>query len=132
MKTLTLAAIRCSLMFTAVAGLSLVYPASVQAVATTYTYTGNPFTTVTAPYTTSDFVSGMLTLASPLPANMPFTTVTRIAFSFFDGHQRITHRNAGFSSLFQFATGPTGEITEWRVVLSSSFTFEITTQNSEF
>ena len=36
MKTLILAAIRCSLMFTAVAALSLAYPASVQAVPTTY------------------------------------------------------------------------------------------------
>ena len=43
MKTLILAAIRCSLMFTAVAALSIVYPASVQAVPTTYQYTGNPF-----------------------------------------------------------------------------------------
>ena len=34
MKTLILAAIRCSLMFTAVAALSLAYPASVQAVPT--------------------------------------------------------------------------------------------------
>ena len=44
MKTLTLAAIRCPLIFTAVAALSLAYPASVQAVPTTYLYTGNPFT----------------------------------------------------------------------------------------
>ena len=42
MKTLILAAIRCSLMFTAVAALSIVYPTSVQAVPTTYQYTGNP------------------------------------------------------------------------------------------
>ena len=46
MKTLTLAAIRCSLIFTAVAALSFAYPASVQAVPTTYQYTGNPFTQV--------------------------------------------------------------------------------------
>ena len=42
MKTLILAAIRCSLIFTAVAALSLAYPAAVQAVPTTYQYTGNP------------------------------------------------------------------------------------------
>ena len=39
MKTLIPAAIPCSLMFTGVAALSIVYPASVQAVPTTYVYT---------------------------------------------------------------------------------------------
>ena len=53
MKTLILAAIRCSLMFTAVAALSIVYPASVPAVPTMYHYTGNHFTFATGPYTTT-------------------------------------------------------------------------------
>jgi hypothetical protein len=39
MKTLILAAIRCSLIFTAVAALSIAYPSSVQAVPTRYQYT---------------------------------------------------------------------------------------------
>src|SRR5260370_27988201 len=54
---------------TAAAALSFTHPASVQAVPTTYVYTGHPFTTVSGPYTTSDFVSGMLTLAVPLAPN---------------------------------------------------------------
>jgi hypothetical protein len=49
MKTLIPAAIRCSLMFTGVAALSLAYPASVQAVPTTYQYTWNAFTQVSGP-----------------------------------------------------------------------------------
>ena len=51
MKTLMLAAIRCFLMFTAVAVLSIAYHASVQAVPTTYQYTGNPFTYAYGVYT---------------------------------------------------------------------------------
>ena len=69
MKTLILAAIRCSLMFTAVAALSIVYPASVQAGPTKYRYTGNPFTFVSGPYTTSDFVTVTITLADALGPN---------------------------------------------------------------
>ena len=46
---------------TGVAALSLAHPASVQAVPTTYQYTGNPFTDVTGPCTTSDFVTAMVT-----------------------------------------------------------------------
>jgi hypothetical protein len=110
MKTLS----KILLALTGVAALSLAYPASVQAVPTTYQYTGNPFTSVNGPYTTSDFVSGMLSLASPLAANMPFTAVTPIHFSFSDGVQTITDLTAT-SILFLFATGPTGQITRWTV-----------------
>ena len=110
------------LALTAVAALSFAYPASVQAVPITYTYTGNPFITVHAPYTTSDFVSGMLTLAAPLAANMPLTIVSPIdiiAFSFSDGVQTITQPNAtGYQ--FSFATGSTGAITAWSISIVST------------
>ena len=78
------------LALTAFAVLSIAYPASVQAVPTTYRYTGNPFTHVSGPYTTSDFVTAMVTLAGPLGANMPLTEVTPIAFTLFDGVQTIS------------------------------------------
>ena len=118
MKTLTLAAIRCSLIFTAVAALSIAYPASVQAVPTTYQYTGNPFTFAIAPYTTSDFVTAMVTLAGPLGANMPLTKVTPTAFTLTDGVQTISNLNAIFA-LFLFATDALGGITEWSVTARS-------------
>ena len=118
MKTLILAAIRCSVMFTAVAALSLAYPAPVQAVPTTYQYTGNPFTQVAGPYSTSDFVTGMVTLAAPLPPNFN-DTVTPTAFTFSDGVQTITNLNST-SFGFQFETGPTGAITAWQIVLDTA------------
>ena len=115
MKTLTLAAIRCSLIFTAVAALSLAYPAAVQAVPTTYQYTGNPFTDVSGLYTTSDFVSGMVTLAAPLPPNFQ-GTVTPTAFTFSDGVQTITDLTATIAQIL-FSTGPTGLIQKWHIDL---------------
>jgi hypothetical protein len=118
MKTLILAAIRCSLMLTAVAALSIVYPTSVQAVPTTYHYTGNPFTDVTGPYTTSDFVTAMVTLAGPLGANMPLTDVTSqvTAFSLFDGVQTLSSTTPDLHiHVALFATNFLGEITFWEV-----------------
>jgi len=115
MKTLIPAAIRCSLMFTGVPALSLAYPASVQAVPTTYQYTGNPCTFATGPYTTSMFVTAMVTLAGPLGVNMPLTEVHPIAFTLSDGVQTITNTDAIDFSLFEFTTDAFGHIAAWRV-----------------
>ena len=71
MKTLILAAIRCSLIFTAVTALSLAYPTSLHAVPTTYRYAGNPFNFAIRPYTTTDFVTVMFTLAGSPASNIP-------------------------------------------------------------
>jgi hypothetical protein len=84
----------------------------------TYTYTGNPFFNASAPYTTSDMVTGSVELSSPLAANLGLTMVTPLAFSFSDGVQTITNSNALVSSV-SFATGPTGAITVWNVDLLS-------------
>jgi len=46
---------------------------------TTYQYTGNPFTNVEGAYTTSNFVSGTVTLAGPLAPNMALTSVSPTA-----------------------------------------------------
>ena len=113
---------------TAVAAFSVAYPASVQAVPTTYNYTGNPFTFASPPYSTSDFVTAMVTLSSPLGPNMPLTMVTPLAFSLFDGLQTITNLNAT-SSTFQFATGPTGMILNWDIRVFGAPGFRIFTSN---
>src|SRR5262245_27466589 len=102
---------------TAVAALPIAYPASVQAAPTTYVYTGNPFTNVGGQYTTSMFVTAMVTLASPLGANHDLSTpVTVISFTISDGVQTLT------SGLVEnsFGTGPTGMITLWDVVVVGS------------
>jgi hypothetical protein len=101
---------------TGVAALSIAYPASVEAVPTTYTYTGNHFTQVSGPYNTSMFVTAMVTLAAPLGANMPLTEVTPIAFTLFDGVQTISSTNPDITTqFFFFATNARGEITLWDV-----------------
>ena len=124
MKIIVLAAIRRSLVFTAVTALSVAYPALVRA--TTYDYTGNPFTVVSGVYTTSDFVSGMVTLADPLAPNMPLTIVRPTAFTFSDGVQTFTNRTPSIQFLFRFATGPTGSITSWDAILASGLRIILT------
>ena len=121
------------LLFSAVAlAVGFLTAASVQAVPITYTYTGNPFTFTLPPYTTSDFVSGMVTLEGPLAANMSLTTVTPTAFSISDGVQTITNLNPTLTFTdFAFATGPTGEITEWSVFLIASSNVEIATTTAQ-
>jgi hypothetical protein len=88
---------------------------AVQAVPTTYVYTGNPFTTATGPYTTSDFVTGLVTLAAPFPPNRLFSSVTPLAYTFSDGVLTLTEGNS--SALYMFATGPFGLPTRWIVTV---------------
>jgi len=116
-------------MFTAVAAISVAYPTSVQAVPATYQYTGNPFTFATGPYTTSDFVTAMITLTGPLGANFSgFVSAT--AFTFSDGFQTITDISA-FASNFFFKTDAAGAITNWDLVVVNNNPFgSITTANS--
>jgi hypothetical protein len=116
-------------MFTAVAALSVACPASVHAVPTTYQYTGNPFTDVIAPYTTSDFVTALVTLAAPLAPNMPLTDVTPTAYSLSDGVQTFTNLTTGFlGTRFKFQTNGAGEVTRWDVLVEAGeFTLIITT-----
>src|SRR5262249_2966449 len=99
---------------TAVAAFSIVYSTSVQAVPTTYQYTGNHFTEVTAPYTTDMFVTVMVTLAEALPPNAG-VAVTPTAFTFFDGVQTITNFSPNVFADFFFETNPRGEIAFWSV-----------------
>jgi hypothetical protein len=118
---------------TAVAAVSIVYPTSVHAVPTTYQYKGNPFTTVSGPYTTSDFVTAMVTLAGPLGANMPLTQVTPTAFTLSDGVQTLSNLDNGVVATFLFGTDASGAIVEWAVavgVIDGTTLRNITTNES--
>ena len=94
--------------------------AAVQATPITYTYTGTPFTTVTGPYTTSDKVTGSVELMSPLGLNMSLTSVTPLAFSFFDGVQTINSSSTLNFATISFGTSPTGAITQWIVQIGTN------------
>jgi hypothetical protein len=83
----------------------------------TYTYTGNDFTLVQGPYTTSDSVMGTIVLSAPLPANLSsFTdeTALLISYSFSDGVQTLTNLNSHAAD-FAFQTSPLGAITLWDI-----------------
>ena len=69
MKTLILAAIRCSLIFTAVAALSLAYPAAVQAVPTTYQVHRQPLHRRERPLHHERLRVGNGDVGGPLPPN---------------------------------------------------------------
>jgi hypothetical protein len=90
--------------------------------AATYVYTGKDFTSFTEPsaYTTSDSVTGSITLMSALPDNVnsfslvPSADIT--SFSFNDGLQTIDNTNAT-GSAFAFKTDASGNITFWQVTV---------------
>ena len=92
---------------------------------TIYTYTGNSFTTVSGPYTTSDFVSGSVTLSSALGSNFASAlgpgfsnTVTVVSFSFTDGVKTYTPLSPLNYIYFYFLTDPSGNIENWIVGLT--------------
>jgi hypothetical protein len=96
--------------------------------ADTYYYTGNPFTEVygTAGYSTSDYLSGSITTATPLLAGQFYTFLDYPdsglfdlpTFSITDGHQTIDGSNIT-SGVFSFALDTSGQITTWAFYVSN-------------
>jgi PEP-CTERM motif len=83
----------------------------------TYTYTGNDFTTVTGPYTTSDKVTGIFVLSEPIPPsllNLTDESALVLSYSISDGVQKFSGPPPSLSA-FTFETAPGGEITEWLI-----------------
>lgn len=108
-------------------------PANAQVV---YTYTGNDFQSVFAQgYTTSDKITGTLTLSSALPDSL--TTLTDetalvTAFSFSDGVMSFDSGccESGNQTIFEFMTDASGAITGWVVTLETNdnHTGDLTTE----
>jgi hypothetical protein len=82
---------------------------------TTYTYTGNDFTIATAPFTTSDSVTGSFTAAT-LDANLvnASNNLDVYSWNFTDGPDIFT---GSYSVIGNVSTDASGAIEEWYVLL---------------
>jgi hypothetical protein len=107
---------RRSLAVCSVAALAAAAAASAQP--TTYTYTGDPYTTAGAPYAVGGNLQGTLSLASPLPPFFPLTDISPaiVSFSFSDDIETRTLADS-FLCSFEVATDGLGAITQWRIGL---------------
>ena len=81
---------------------------------TTYTYTGNVFTTAYAPFTLANSVSGSFTITTLSP-DLLDDPVTPTTFSFSDGVNTFTNTNASITEYFEVSTNASGAITNWDI-----------------
>lgn len=89
----------------------------------TYAYTGQPFDDVGSsilPCPDVCGLSGWFSVALPLPANMPFGSISPIAFSFTDGQVTLDDSNVIGSDYGIFAsTDGLGQINTWEISLAA-------------
>jgi PEP-CTERM motif len=98
-----------------------------------YSYTGNDYNTVVAPYfSTSEMITGTVTLASALTNSLAYPTVeTPVAFTFSDGAgHTITNTTPGFINTFKFGTDASGQITSWYIDILRAGDFQIHTDQT--
>lgn len=92
---------------------------SLASATTIYTYTGQAYSSATAPYNTSEFVTGSFTVNTPLAANLTNGTVTPVSFSFNDGEQTITDQTALSSSFGNLSTDANGNIVGYYIQINN-------------
>jgi hypothetical protein len=106
------------------AALLLVSTAAMHADTFTYPYTGNDLgpdpPNSFAPFTSSDAITGYFTVSTALAANQAFTDITGQVtyFSFSDGPETINSSTTLTTESIEVATGPTGNVDAWEVLLS--------------
>ena len=84
----------------------------------TYYYTGQDFTQANSPYTTSDSISGHVTMNDPLGDNLTLSSVAPTDFSFSDGILTFDTANVPLQDAsFAFTTDGTGMITNWEIFM---------------
>lgn len=89
-----------------------------------YDYTGATFLGAHDPFTTAESLTGTISFATPLAANLTVNSgstnsnVTPVAFSFTAGPETLSSAafNPNFTS-FQFSTDATGQIIGWDIVI---------------
>ena|ERR1700733_3062473 len=89
---------------------------------TIYSYTGSDFTFATSPYTTSDYVSGSFTTATPLADNLSMASITPSFYSFSDGVQTFSSLSPPTDVTFEISTNASGQITGWFINLENPTT----------
>ena len=89
--------------------------------ATTYVYTGNPFTTVAGGFTTSEFISVIVRLAIALPDNSPSTNSNSqvLSYSYSDGRGFTPPGYPVDWARFSFGTS-NGQIVYWDVGIAGN------------
>jgi hypothetical protein len=89
---------------------------SARADTVTYTYTGLDFTNAHLPFTTAENLTGTITFAAPLAANLNGAAITPASFSFTAGPETITSAeyNPSFGRL-NFYTDSSGNLTGWDI-----------------
>lgn len=104
-------------------GVAALAPLSANSI--TYTYAGNDFTNAPGPdYSTSDFVSGTITLANPLSPNSPLAYILPsdiLSWKISDQVYSISSSSPGSPYLFlSLATDASGDISTWEFMAGPS------------
>ena len=100
----------------------LVFTAFNANASTIYTYTGNNFTAVTAPYTTSMNVTLQFETASPLSGTGSMINVSSeiLSYTISDGINTLTETDSTIDLLMNIDT-ITGQPTEWAIHVTNEF-----------